>query len=114
MQPITSSNRAEPGQQKARYRRPVWVLEPRAIRLLDALPESLRLFQLRCHFPHVLNQLAARWHDAGQMQLLVQALLIDQRGNREGFPLDAQIELRDLADYYFSVVRPQIDHSPAI
>jgi hypothetical protein len=99
---------------RARYRRPVWALEPRAIRLLDALPEALRLFQLRRHYPHVLNQLAQRWHDAGQMQQLIQSLLIDQRGNREGFPPDAQAEVQELADYYFSVIRPQIDHSAVI
>lgn len=99
---------------KPRYRRPVWVLEPRAIRLLDALPASLRLFQLRCHFPHVLNQLAECWHDAAQMQRLIQGLLIDQRGNREGFPPDAQAEVQDLADYYFTSVRPTIDKTQAL
>lgn len=83
---------------------PIWVLTPRAIRLLDTLPSELRLIGLRRRFPHVLNQIALAWHEPANMQRTMQSLLIDQRGQRDGFPADVAQEISDLADYYFKAL----------
>ncbi len=87
---------------------PKWILEPRALRLLESLPAEIRLNALRRSFPHILNLIAMNWRCPVQMQRTVQSLLIDARGNREGFPIGVQQEITDLADYYFTVIRPQL------
>lgn len=91
-----------------RRHQPTWVLEPRSIRLLDRLPAELRLLGLRRAFPHVINEIALHWCSPDDMQRTMQSLLIDERGKREGFPEEVRQELSDLANYYFSVVRPEL------
>ena len=78
------------------------------MRLLESLPAEIRLNALRRSFPHILNLIAMNWRCPVQMQRTVQSLLIDARGNREGFPMSVQQEITDLADYYFTVIRPQM------
>lgn len=86
----------------AQRHQPQWVLEPRAIRLLDRLPPEMRLLGLRRAFPHVINIIAQHWGDPAGMQKTMQSLLIDNRGGRQGFPADVRRELAELADYYFA------------
>lgn len=87
---------------------PKWILEPRSIRLLESLPADIRLNELRRSFPHIVNLIALNWRCPVQMQRTIQSLLIDARGNREGFPQQVQQEIAELADYYFTVIRPQL------
>lgn len=88
----------------AHRHQPQWVLEPRSIRLLDGLPPEMRLLGLRRAFPHVINSIAQHWGDPTGMQRTMQALLIDSRGGRQGFPADVRRELAELADYYFAMI----------
>lgn len=88
----------------AQRHQPQWVLEPRAIRMLDRLPPEMRLLELRRTFPHVINIIAQHWGDAAGMQKTMQSLLIDNRGGRQGFPADVRRELAELADYYFAAI----------
>lgn len=92
----------------SRRHQPTWVLEPRSIRLLDRLPTEMRLLGLRRSFPHVINEIALHWNSPDDMQRTMQSLLIDERGSREGFPADVRQELAELANYYFTEVRPEL------
>lgn len=112
------SSPLEPGFGRARSSQtrhsPRWVLEPRAIRLLDTLPAEMRLSALRRSFPHVVNRIASSWNTPREMQKTFQSLLIDERGGRDGFPSECVAEISELADYYFSVVLRGAEPSPRI
>ena len=64
-------------------------LDVRARRLFATLPYAFRLSLTRQHFPHVLNRIAAEWEVPRRFLALMDDLLIDRRGNREGFPFES-------------------------
>lgn len=86
------------------------------MRLLESLPGHLRMLYIRRDFPHVLNRIALAWADPAGFSKVMNALLIDDRGNRQGFPFGAMMELADLRAHYFREVRPDaaaaFDRSP--
>jgi len=51
-------------------------------------------------FPRIANQLAAVWSDKPAARSYLDGLLVDDRGNREGFPPDVLRELLSLRLYY--------------
>jgi hypothetical protein len=51
-------------------------------------------------FPRIANVVARAWNDATEIQAVLDDLLIDRRGGRQGFPLDVTEELLVLRDYY--------------
>ncbi|RPH44114.1 MAG: hypothetical protein EHM87_11600 [Burkholderiales bacterium] len=51
--------------------------------------EGIDLRSLEDRFPHVLNQVSAEWDTPKAALEVLDALLIDQRGGRQGFPDDA-------------------------
>lgn len=57
---------------------------------------------LKARFPHVLNKIAAAWGSALAMTELMQELLMDHRGGRQGFPFDALVEVQALNDAHLS------------
>ncbi|MCO5106983.1 MAG: hypothetical protein M9907_07850 [Burkholderiaceae bacterium] len=79
-------------------------LDARAQRLFASLPWAYRLPVTRQRFPHVLNRLAAEWEVPMRFLGLMDELLIDHRGNREGFPFDSVLELTNLREYYLNEV----------
>jgi len=79
-------------------------LDASAIRLLEQLPPTLRLVALRGQFPRILNRLADAWHSPRAFDALTRSLLIDDRGQRQGFPFEVVTELTELREYYFSTV----------
>ena len=59
-------------------------------------------------FPHVVNQLAAAWTEPELLLTAVDALLLDDRAHRQGFPLATVQELSDLRNYYAAHVAPTL------
>ena len=51
-------------------------------------------------FPRIANLLAALWQDPNSLRRYVDDLLVDKRGNRQGFPVDVLRELFALRAYY--------------
>ena len=80
-------------------------LDVRAQRLFASLPYTYRLSATRQRFPHVLNRIAAEWGAPMRFLELMDELLIDQRGHREGFPFDSVLELTNLREYYLNEVQ---------
>jgi hypothetical protein len=63
---------------------------------LLALPSALRPHALCEHYPRVANALAQAWpHADGRAQML-DALLADERGGRQGFPAEVRREIESL------------------
>ncbi len=58
------------------------------------LPVAYRPENLALQFPRVMNEIAARWNDASQVDQYLRSLLIDlERPQRQGFPPDVGLEL---------------------
>lgn len=74
--------------------------------LFASLPETQQLAYTRQRFPHVLNRIAAEWEMPERFLALLDELLIDQRGKRQGFPFETVIELTNLREYYLEQTRP--------
>ncbi len=62
----------------------------RSMRLTTELRgEGIDLRSLEDRFPHVLNRVSAEWDTPGAALDVLETLLFDQRGDRQGFPDDA-------------------------
>jgi len=75
-------------------------LSKKARNWLERLPEEIRPRELCARYPRIANQLAACWADVGLIDHLLQDLLIDRRGGREGFPAAVIEEVALLYEYH--------------
>jgi hypothetical protein len=82
------------------------VLGDAAEQWLSQLPPHVRPRQAAARFPHIANALALSWARPSQCRGYFDQLLLDHRGNRQGFPKAVAAELAALKDYYDSVVHP--------
>lgn len=81
-------------------------LDPRELQLrastlawLRTLDPDLRPRELLARFPRVANQVAESWGDPVRGLRVLGGLLMDQRGNRRGFPFGVAAELTTLHDH---------------
>ena len=77
-----------------------YLLRPATVRMLAGLPQELRLVSLRGQYPRVLNRIAAAWENPETLERTIEALVIDRRGNRQGFPFEVIRELVELLDHH--------------
>jgi len=73
---------------------------------MQHLPKHVRPLRTVERFPHIANALAANWQAPDACRAYFDQLLLDQRGNRQGFPKLIATELAALKDHYESVVHP--------
>ncbi len=64
------------------------------------MPLEIQPRTLLYTFPRIANLMAAMWQDANSLRRYVDDLLVDKRGNRQGFPLEVLRELFKLRAYY--------------
>lgn len=55
---------------------------------------------LETRFPHLIERLTACWGDPDGFEGVFSQLIIDQRGGRSGWPLDAWVELSLLQEVH--------------
>jgi hypothetical protein len=67
------------------------------------LPTDIQPRTLLYRFPRIANLIAAMWQDSNSLRRYVDDLLVDKRGNRQGFPVDVLRELFQLRAYYDEV-----------
>ena len=72
----------------------------------SALPNDARPSALLTKFPRIANLLAVLWQDPNSLRRYMDDLLVDKRGNRQGFPLDVLRELFALRAH-FDQVHPE-------
>ncbi len=77
-----------------------------AVQWLHQLPQRVQPLQTAARFPHIANALAGAWQRPRECRAYFEQLLIDRRGDRQGFPRAIASELAALKDYYDSVVHP--------
>ncbi len=78
-----------------------------ARRWLRQLPPGRRPQRLCVLYPRVANAIAWHWRDPGQRQGLLDELLADRRGGRQGFPKLVVAELRRLAEHNDQAMAPE-------
>jgi hypothetical protein len=97
----------EEAKAKAKRASPRGSLDQRSKTILESLPASVRPTSISESFPHIMNLISGSWHEPKAFVKTLDELLIDDRGNRVGFPFAVIVELTDLREYYFSTVRPE-------
>jgi len=66
----------------------------------STLPADVRPNALLAKFPRIANLIAVLWPDPNSLRRYIDDLIVDKRGNRQGFPLDVLRELLALRAYY--------------
>ncbi len=66
----------------------------------STLPVEVQPRSLLYKFPRIANLLAAMWPDPNSFRRYIDDLLVDKRGNRQGFPVDVLRELFELRAHY--------------
>lgn len=79
-------------------------LSPQAQRVIASLPASLSLAHSCSGFPVVVERLLGQWRDPRSFRAMLDAMLIDSRGGRQGFPFEVLSELGALRHYYDTLV----------
>jgi hypothetical protein len=84
-----------------RKARPAESLLPIAARWLAGLPAEMQPRELATHYPRVANLVALNWSDRNTCAAYFDALLVDRRGGRRGFPEAVQRDLLALRDRWY-------------
>ncbi|MFO1399050.1 MAG: hypothetical protein U1F48_18490 [Burkholderiales bacterium] len=87
---------AAPDPTLSRRAQPADFLLPVARRWMTSLPSSVRPKALAERFPRLANRFATAWHDEPSVDLVFSDLMIDHRGNRQGFPPAVKADLHRL------------------
>ena len=92
----------QPVEEVARLRKadPVNYLLPTSLKWLKSLPEDARPVALATRYARIANILAQQWNDPPACGAYFDSLLVDRRGNRQGFPPAVQADIRILLDYF--------------
>ncbi len=67
---------------------------------LASLPQDVRPMELARQFPRIANRLRHLWKQVARCEVYLDALLVDRRGSRKGFPPKIAQELQALREYY--------------
>lgn len=84
-------------------------LSSQAQRVLLRMPAKTRPLRCAQEHPWMLDRLLASWDTPATFRRQLGDLLIDNRGNRQGFSFDTLNELSALGDYYNTHVNPLVD-----
>jgi hypothetical protein len=77
-----------------------------AVHWMQQLPPHIQPLKTAERFPRIANSFAAVWPTPPTCRAYFEQLLLDDRGNRQGFPKPIAAELAALKDYYDSVLHP--------
>lgn len=93
---------AQPVQDVAGLRKadPVNYLLPASNRWLVSLPREVQPQALATQYPRIVNLLAQHWDDRQACAAFFGHLLLDHRGNRQGFPVAVKSDIRMLQEYF--------------
>jgi hypothetical protein len=82
----------------------------RAWTWLEALPRDVQPGSIVQRFPRILNKLAELWPRPVQCEKYLDALILDHRGSRKGFPPDVAKEIALLKMHLNPpVTQPRVD-----
>ena len=64
------------------------------------LPANVRPITLARQFPRIANSIAELWRRVARCKEYLDTLVVDERGDRSGFPPEVAQELTELHEYY--------------
>jgi hypothetical protein len=67
---------------------------------LASLPEEVRPMEVARQFPRIANRLRHLWKQVARCEEYLDALIVDRRGTRKGFPQKITVELEALREYH--------------
>jgi len=109
-EPVTGSGTPAPARTppsdhwaSVRKAKPVDYMLPKSVNWLEGLPQAVRPLAVVTKYARIANMLALEWSKPAACRAYFDDLLIDCRGNRQGFPADVDRDLRRLRDYYHSL-----------
>ncbi len=82
-------------------------LNAQAFRWLASFGENTRPKFLPQNYPRIANRIALLWSEPTLMRPYLDELMVDGRGNREGFPQEVLIELGSLKHLYNKELYPE-------
>ncbi|MBS1171081.1 MAG: hypothetical protein H6R01_1999 [Burkholderiaceae bacterium] len=68
------------------------------------LPDEVRPLRLARQFPRIANKIASVWKTPTACDKVLDGLMIDHRGTRQGFPEAVALEIGRLKSYYSTQV----------
>ena len=71
------------------------------------LPDDVRPKVVQEQYPRIVNKMAALWRHPDNFIEYMNTLVVDDRGDREGFPLNVVMELVTIKDHYEMNVHPE-------
>jgi hypothetical protein len=81
-------------------------LSPDAQRILAGLPPAIALGRSCAQYPQAVEKLLKHWRNPIEFRLILDSMVIDSRGGRQGFPFDIVREFSALREYYDLQVNP--------
>jgi hypothetical protein len=81
-------------------------LSPDAQRILAALPPGIDLGRSCSQYPQAVEKLLKHWRNPIEFRSVIDSMVIDRRGGRQGFPFDIVREFGALREYYDQYVSP--------
>jgi hypothetical protein len=82
-------------------------LTEEAKQFVASLDLNVRPIETAKQFPRIVNRIASLWKKPFLMDGYFEDLLIDKRGNRQGFPLRIAGEITALQAHYSTIVSPK-------
>jgi hypothetical protein len=70
------------------------------------LPRNVSLAASCAKYPHAVEKLLKHWRNPKEFRLAMDAMLIDTRGGRQGFPFEVLSEFGSLREHYDLRVDP--------
>ena len=81
-------------------------LSPDVQQIMAQLPASVSLARSCSRYPQALEKLLKHWRNPAEFRLALDAMMMDSRGGRQGFPFDVVSEFSALREYYDQHVSP--------
>jgi len=106
-----ASTREDEAKAKRSKGEPVNAPLPRTVAWVASLPAEVRPIQLLRDYGRVANLLASMWGDREATYRYFDDLLVDKRGNRQGFPPRVAAELARLKAHYADQSGLQLSNS---
>lgn len=69
---------------------------------IDAMPQAMRPHTLARLYPRIANRLAEVWKSELQCEECLNELMLDARGDRQGFPVAVATELASLKAHFIA------------
>ncbi len=78
-------------------------LSPEGEALIASIPADQRPLRLAERYPRIVNHMSQIWHRRAEVERYLTELMIDHRGDRQGFAYDIVLELMSLREHFDSI-----------